>query len=107
MEEIIKSFIRNSIDSSESKEKADCLLKFINNEFDALIIKGKNAKHFNDLDEALARFYKLKECSFAQSLLEQYIAFGNFDIPSENKDIVHRLDRFQSLNDLIIDYLKA
>lgn len=56
-----------------------------------------------DLDEALNRFYESKECRYVQSLLEQYVENGTFELPVAKQDTVQRLDRFKMLKSLLTE----
>lgn len=58
-----------------------------------------------DLDEALNRFYELKECHYVRSLLEQYVENGTFELPVGMQDTVQRLDRFKMLKSLLTELL--
>lgn len=68
--------------------------------------KTENTDHQSeDLDEALNRFYKAKECQYVRSLLEHYVEFGTFEIPVERQDIIQRLDRFREIKSTLMQLL--
>lgn len=57
------------------------------------------------LDEALDRFFKIKECQYVKLLLEQYVDCGTFELPPQKSDTFQRLDRFKEIKSVLTELL--
>lgn len=84
--------------------QAQLILDLLLKEQNCYQVSDQDLKHM-DLDQALDNFYRRKEFKYVKVLLEHFIETGNFDLPVEKFDTVHRLDRFRSIKSHLCELL--
>lgn len=102
MEKVISSYYNQVKHLTDDKVRANYMLELLTVEKDSILGFQDNNRKYDTLDEALERFYRLKEYRFTKTLLENYILTGNFDLALEKQDIVHRLDSFRRISDTLV-----
>jgi hypothetical protein len=105
MEEKIKDYFNRVIHHDTSTTRAQVMLDLIVADYDDICRPLEGNSQVTDLDKALNRFFNIKECKYVRNLLENFIEHGNFKLPSELDDTVHRLDRFKNIKNLLEELL--
>ncbi len=105
MEEKIKTYFNQVSHHHDIALRGQAMLDLFISEFAEIYKPYEGGHELHDLDKALNRFFMLKECKYVRSLLEHFVQHGNFDLPAEKMDTVHRLDRFQSIRKLLGELL--
>lgn len=101
MDKILTNYYSKVKHLPDERVRASYLLELLTVEKDAILGFQDNNKRYDTLDEALDRFYRLKEYRFIRTLLENYLLNGNFELALEKQDIVHRLDNFKRICDTL------
>lgn len=101
MEEKIRSYFNRVIHHDNTVMRAQVMLDLFMDDYADICKPLDGINQVNDLDKALVRFFKVKECKYLKSLLENYIEHGNFKLPPELDDTVHRLDQFKRIKSLL------
>lgn len=107
MEEKIKSYFNQVRHHHEITVRAQVMLDLFIAEYSEICKPYEGGHDLHNLDKALNRFFMLKECKYVKNLLEHFVQHGNFDLPAEKMDTVHRLDRFQSIRELLGELLQS
>ena len=106
MEEKIRYYFGiAAANTNNNVDRAKYVSTMILGEYDHIINPCVIYKFDRTIEGALENYYLTKQVRYVQNLVENYVRQGNFILPDEKKEIVHRLDRFEALRKLLTELL--
>lgn len=105
MKEKINAYFLQVQHLADPMVRAQIMLDLFNTEHGENCKSTEVVNSETTLDEALDRFYALKECLYVKTLLEHYVENGTFDLPGQKLDTFQRLDRFKHIKSVLTELL--